>query len=305
MHIRLLQFSDETTGETCQQSVLHALQVYRWTVAGEDDLLAATEEMVEDMEEGVERLWRVHPFLYIINYQHVYRLIEIDEVVGRVMTHRVGELHLEQAGRHIQHPLLVIGLLAAHTDGIDQMSLTAARGTIDEEGVEGGLAGMLGDGEADGAWQLIRVALDEVLERLLRVELRVELLGHGGIKDRRCLIATVSGLRHVYGGAVALNILRDLMDLVGHDTVTQPDIFAEDSCEYLTQQAHVVLLQVLVDVRAWNLHQEFVLRLGVGLQDDGCKPRFKLLLGNVCLDQTKAFVPKRLMTILHSAITSN
>ena len=45
-----------------------------------------------------------------------------------------------------------------------------------------------------------------------------------------------------------------------------------------------------------------MLCLRVRLKDNWRKPRFKLLLGNVCLNQMKAFVPKRLMTILHSAV---
>ena len=76
----------------------------------------------------------------------------------------------------------MIGLLAAHANGVDQMGLTAAGGTVYEEGVEGGLARMLCDRESYRARQLVGVALDIVLESLLGIELRVQLLGHGGIE---------------------------------------------------------------------------------------------------------------------------
>ena len=57
--------------------------------------------MIEDMEERVECLGGVHPLLDVIDDQHVDTLVEVDEVVGCVMTHRVSELHLEQTGRDI------------------------------------------------------------------------------------------------------------------------------------------------------------------------------------------------------------
>ena len=41
--------------------------------------------MIEDMEEGVLRLRRTHPLLYIVNDQHIHRLVEVDKVVGRVL----------------------------------------------------------------------------------------------------------------------------------------------------------------------------------------------------------------------------
>ena len=53
------------------------------------------------MEERVEGSRRGSPLLNIIDYQHVDGLVEVDEVVGRVATYGVGELHLEQARRDI------------------------------------------------------------------------------------------------------------------------------------------------------------------------------------------------------------
>ena len=50
--VRLFQFGNESAGETCEHAVLEPVEVYRWTVAGQDDLLAQTEEVVEDVEEG-------------------------------------------------------------------------------------------------------------------------------------------------------------------------------------------------------------------------------------------------------------
>ena len=162
LHIRLLQFGNQSTGETGEQTVLHALKIHRRSVGSQNNLASHAEQMVEDMEKRVKRLGGVHPLLDVIDDQHIDGLVEVDEVVGGVMTHRVGELHLEQTGRNIEHPLLGIGLLAAHTDGVDQVGLATTRGTIDEEGIERALARMLGDGEADGTWKFVGIALYEI-----------------------------------------------------------------------------------------------------------------------------------------------
>ena len=233
LHVRLLQFGNQSTGEAGKQTILHALKVHRRSVGCQNNLASHAEQMVEDMEERVERLGGVHPLLDVIDNQHVDGLVEVDEVVGGVMTHRVGELHLEQTGRHIEHPLLGIGLLAAHTDGVDQVGLATTRGTIDKEGIERALARMLGDGEADGTWQLVGIALDEVLEGLLRVELGIQLLGRSSIECRRRLISALRllDIRRTIalhgGGHVVLGLDRN-------DTVAQFHAGSEHTCEYLT-----------------------------------------------------------------------
>ena len=125
LHIGLLEFGDQTTGKTREQTFLHTLKIHRRTVRGKNDLLANAEQVVEDMEESIERLGRVHPLLDIIDDQHIDALVEVNEVVGGIVTHGVGVLHLKETCRDIEHPLLRIGLLTAHTNGIDQMRLSA------------------------------------------------------------------------------------------------------------------------------------------------------------------------------------
>ena len=191
LHIRLLQFGYQTTGETGQQAILHALEIHWRTVAGQNDLASHAEKMIENMEERVECLGRIHPLLDIIYDQHIDALVEVDEVVGRVMTHRVGKLHLEQAGRDVKDAFLGIGLLAAHTDSIHKMGLATARGAIDKERIKGGLSRMFSNGEADGTRQFVGITLDEVLEGLLRIKLGIQLLRCGSIERRRSLVATL------------------------------------------------------------------------------------------------------------------
>ena len=115
---------------------MHSLKIDRRTVAGKDYLLAVAEEMIEDMEEGVEGAGGCGPLLDIIHDEHVDALIEIDEVVDSFLQQGVGELHLEETGAHIEYSLMGIKFLAPHADGIDKVGLAASRGTIHIEGVE-------------------------------------------------------------------------------------------------------------------------------------------------------------------------
>ena len=126
LHIGLLQFSYQTRRETRQHALWQPSQVYWWTITGQDNLLAQTRQVIEDVEERSHRLLGCCPLLHIVNYQHINALVEVDEIVDGILPAGIGKLHLEEAGRHIQHALMVIHLLATHTNGIDQMGLTTA-----------------------------------------------------------------------------------------------------------------------------------------------------------------------------------
>ena len=125
MGIRLLYFSNQTAGEAGEETFWHSFQVNRRTVACQNNALAITEKMVEDVEEGLLSLGSSHPFLDIIHNQHIYRLIESDKVVLAVLQYSVSILHLEKTSTYIKHTLLGIELLGTHTNGINQMRFSA------------------------------------------------------------------------------------------------------------------------------------------------------------------------------------
>ena len=77
----MFQLGYQSAGETRQQTVLHPLKVDRRTVGSQNNLLAQTEQVVEDMEERIERLCCCCTFLNIIYNEYVNGLIELDEVV--------------------------------------------------------------------------------------------------------------------------------------------------------------------------------------------------------------------------------
>ena len=153
------------------------------------------------------------------------------------MTHGVGKLYLEQTGRDIEHALLVIGLLTTHTNGIDQVGLSAARGTIDKERIKGGLARMLCDRESDGTRQFVAVAFDIVLESLLRIELGIQLLRSHRIQCRGRLVDTARRLGLFNRiGTLALHLSHHVVtrSLDLYNTIAKLDFCTKHSREYLT-----------------------------------------------------------------------
>ena len=58
-------------------------------------------QMIENMKEGILRFGDACKFLNIINNQYVDRLVEVDEVIGRIVTYRICVLHLKEMGRYV------------------------------------------------------------------------------------------------------------------------------------------------------------------------------------------------------------
>ena len=91
------------------------------------------------MEEGVLCLVHTDQFLDIIQDQYIDVLIEVQEIVGRILTNGIGKLDAEQVGRYIQHPFLRMQFADTRSDRIAQVGLAHTGGTPDEHGVIGGL----------------------------------------------------------------------------------------------------------------------------------------------------------------------
>jgi hypothetical protein len=65
-----------------------------------------------------------------------------------------------------------------------------------------------------------------------------------------------------------------------------------------SHELDIILLQIVIEIIAGKLQQQGGLVLVVGNEDDGLKPCFELLLGDVLPNQLEAVVPKRPMTVV-------
>ena len=104
--------------------------------------------MVEDVEKSLLRFGGRHPLLYVIHNKKIYRLIELNEVVQRVLQDGTRVLHLKKARTHVEHPLLGVKLLGMEPDSVDKVSFSTAGRTVDKHRVELGGVGMFGNGKA-------------------------------------------------------------------------------------------------------------------------------------------------------------
>lgn len=135
-------------------------------------------KMIEYVEEGTLSTRLVHEILNIVDYKHVDRLIEVDELIdtARFCSGCSGVLALEKTRRQIQHSRFWITLLYADTDSLDKMGLAYTRGTEDKEGIEGLNLRIGGDSLAYSARNLIGRAGAIILECILRVKPRIKIL---------------------------------------------------------------------------------------------------------------------------------
>ena len=146
---------------------------------------------------------------------------------------------------------------------------------------------MVGYGHAHRSWQLIAVALNVIGERQVGIELRVKLLWLGSIENSRRLVGTSAGFWLVYVYGVCLYVLRQLVLLVGNDTVVKPYAWTECTTQNFYKQVDIVLLEVLIHKGAGYLYQQRLLVLVERLEDDGAKPCIVLLLSNVLTYERK------------------
>ena len=278
LRVGLFELGDEAAREAREQPVGHSLQIDGRTVAGQNDAPTVAEQVVEDVEERLLRLVEAYPLLNVIDDEHVDGLVEMDEVVERVLAHGVGVLHLEEACADVEHALLRIELCDTVADGVHEMRLAAARRAIDEHRVELRVLRMLGDAHAYATRQFVAVALDEVRERLSRIELRVKFLRLCGVEHRRRLVGAAFGLLAGVFRGVALQHLRDAVLAVGHHAIGQLHTFAKASAEYFSKQVHIVLLEVLIHKWAGYLNQHRLRLLVERFEGDGLEPCIILLL---------------------------
>ena len=82
--------------------------------------------------------------------------------------------------------------------------------------------------------QLIGISFYKVIERLLQIELWIDLLRACSIENSRRLIGPVACRRYVKGNTITLYILYLIISRIGDNTITQNDIGTKDACKYLT-----------------------------------------------------------------------
>ena len=253
-------------------------------------------QVIEDMEESLLSARRGQ-LLDVVDNQDVDTLIKVDEAVGRIVADGIGVLHHEEMGRNHQHAPLGRALLDAYADGVGQVSLAHARRAVNEKRVERDAGRVVGNGQADAARELVALAFKEVLERIVGVQVRVDVLHHrrrgrsvgnkrrGGRRmpfhrGRR------AGRRYACLAAAAL---------VHLNAVHEQDALAESLAYSGAHESEVVFLDDLVDKLAGYAYGELALVVFVNKANElqRFEPRAeRLFLRYVFADEPEALFPR-------------
>ena len=137
------------------------------------------------MEERVLRTLQSRKILDIINNQHINRLVEIQEIRDTVRLGSLLVLQLESVCTHVQHTRLRVQHTNLVADGIGQVRLTHSATSVDEQRVKGRTARLLSNRHTCRTRQLIRLARNKRIKRILRIQLRFKRVGYCLLPEQR------------------------------------------------------------------------------------------------------------------------
>jgi len=191
-----------------QQALLHALHFNRRLVRRQHDLLSGLVQVVEDVEEHVLRLLLATEELHIIDDEHIHHLVKVAEVVDRVVSNGVNELVREALRAHVQHCLVRLTVLDLQPNCVREVRLAQSNTAVDEEGVEGGSARLVGHGKTGASCKSVALAFNKVLEGVVGVEVGINveftqprndkgILDGGGFADNGHGHLRISGGAHL------------------------------------------------------------------------------------------------------------
>ena len=125
--------------------------------------------------EGVEELLLgalfVHQELDVVHQQDIHVAIFVAEASHLAVAQRVDHVVGEALAGYIADGLFRLALLDLVPDRLHQVGLAHADAAVEEERIVS-LGGMLADGAGRGVGKLIAGAGDEIVESVLRIELR-------------------------------------------------------------------------------------------------------------------------------------
>ena len=119
------------------------------------------------------------------------------------------------------------------------------------------------------------------------IELGVQFLWLGSVKDGRTLVGVDTRLGLVSVGGISLDILREIMLLIRYDTVRELNPRTKVLMKHLPEKVNEIFLQILIHEGTGYLNQYHLLSFVEMLKDDRLKPCIILLLGDIGLDLLK------------------
>src|SRR5690606_23846248 len=184
LELRLLEVGGQAPLEAGEQPLLDTFDFARRPVARRHDLPSALMQRIEDVEELLLRLLLSAEELDVVDDQQVDVPIEEAELVDSIMLDGLHEVRREALARYVEHRGVAL-LLHVVSDGLDEMGLAEPYAAIDQERIEAGWSGLLGDRPRSAPGHSIAVAFDASLAGVLLRELAFDALPPLANSDQR------------------------------------------------------------------------------------------------------------------------
>jgi len=163
LQLRRLDRHGQTPAKTRFQTFLETIDLFRVTITGEDDLLAALEQGVEGMEELFLRALLLGEELDVVDQQRVHGAVETLELVDGIELQRLDHVRYKTLGMQVHHLRIRILLQQVIAHRMHQVGLAQADATIEKQRVVAVL-GVVSDLPGSRTSQLVGFTLDEILE---------------------------------------------------------------------------------------------------------------------------------------------
>jgi len=174
--IRRLDCHRQTPAQARLQARLEIVDFLGVTIARQDDLLLAFEQRVEGVEELLLRRVLAREELDVVDQQSIHVAKAALEIIHLLRAQRVDHRAHELLRTQIQHPRGWIVGADQIARGVHQVRLAKACPTVEQQRVVRA-AGVVRDLHRRCLTELVRLAFDEGIERVVRIQVVLELCG--------------------------------------------------------------------------------------------------------------------------------
>ena len=141
------------------------------------------------MWKNILRLFLSAEELHVVDDQHVHHLIEVAEVVHRVVPHCVNELMRESLRADVEDGFVWLAVFDFQPNGMCRW-VFPSQPSVNQKGVEGGSTRLVGHGKSSASGKPVALSFNEVVECIVGVQVGVNVQltqtrNHEGILDRR------------------------------------------------------------------------------------------------------------------------
>ena len=165
-----LEVRTQTPLEAREQALFHALHFDRRLVRSQDNLLASLVQVIEDVEEDVLCFLLATEKLHIVDDEHIHHLIEVAEIIDRVVPNSINELMRESLGADIEHRFVRLATFDFQPNGMRQVCFSQTHPSVNKKRIERRPSRFVGHGKTGASCKAVALSFNEVFEGVVGIE---------------------------------------------------------------------------------------------------------------------------------------